>query len=110
MWTLVVLLVHSQLNHPLFRTREGAGEGGVWGRKEGRKEGREGGREGNKTRKDKKKQRREMQTSFSLALRNSVGERSLVLPVALLLSADSGYTFSLRLVVCKAGETNQNPS
>ena len=54
MWTLVVLLVHSQLNHPLFRTREGAGEGGVWGRKEGRKEGRKGGREGGREIKQEK--------------------------------------------------------
>lgn len=72
-----------------------------------RKGRREGGREENKTRKSKE----EKCKLLSLwPLGNSLGGGSLVSPAAPLLLADPGYTFSLRLVVCKAGETNQNPS
>lgn len=78
--------------------KEGGKEGGGESKKDEKK--RKGGREIRKSKEEKRK-------LFLSPLRSSLGGW-LALPVAVFLFADSGYTCPLRLVVCKARETNQD--
>ena len=95
MWALVVPLVHSQLNHLFFRKREG--ERG--GKGEGAKKG------GRKIQPGKKKAKKrnkifflkgKEQTPFPLTPQEFSWGQPAGLPVALLLFADSEYTFPFK--------------
>lgn len=108
MWALVVPLVHSQLNHLFFRKREG--ERG--GKGEGAKKG------GRKIQPGKKKDKKRNKIFFKKAkskllflqpLRNSLGGSQLVYQWLSCSLQILSIHFPLRLVVCRAGETNQNP-
>lgn len=112
--TLVVLLIQLTQSS-LFLEREGTREdlGKEEGRKEGEIKGREeggGGKEEGSENKTRKSKEEKCKLLSLWPLGNSLlGGGSLVSPAAPLLLADPGYTFSLRLVVCKAGKQTRTP-
>lgn len=85
MWALAVLRVHGQLNHLFFRKRKGRRRKKTEERKEGGREIRPGAT------KAKKERTHFSGPEFGIRL-----EGWLALPVALLLLADSGYTFPFK--------------
>lgn len=104
-------VVPNQLGHLLGGRRawgevDGEEEGGK--EQKEKEEGREEGKKQDKTGSQEQKKQRESSLYFYLSpLEFSQWELT---DSALLFFANSRYTFSLRLVVCKAGETKQSPS
>lgn len=104
-------VVPNQPGHLLGGMRAWGGEvDGEEGGKEQREkeEGREEGKRQDKTGSQEQKKQRESSLYFYLSpLEFFQWELT---DSALLFFANSRYTFSLRLVVCKTGETKQSPS